>query len=81
LSSRRQRDDDDGEQAFAVPAHLQDLVPPPGGRDEGRDDLIRCECRACGAHTSVRMAVTVPGPCENCGRYELRPLDSGGDAS
>jgi hypothetical protein len=73
MSPRRQRDD--GEPRFAVPTHLQDLVPARGERGDDRDDLVRCECRACGAHTSVRMAVTVPGPCENCGRYELRRLD------
>jgi hypothetical protein len=78
LSRGSQRDED--ERGFDVPAHLRDLIPAREGRDpedSGEDGLIRCECRACGAHTSVRMAVTVPGPCENCGSYELRPLEPG----
>jgi hypothetical protein len=37
--------------------------------------IVRCECAHCGAHVKVRDSWQLSGQCQNCGGYELRPLE------
>jgi hypothetical protein len=36
---------------------------------------VRCLCAHCGAHVMGLLGYTLGGCCDNCGSYEISPLD------
>jgi hypothetical protein len=36
---------------------------------------VRCECGRCGAHVVGLLGYTLGGCCNNCGSYDITPLD------
>ena len=37
---------------------------------------LRCRCASCGAHVTAQSGYRIAGQCQNCGSYELMPLDA-----
>jgi len=35
---------------------------------------VRCECAVCGAHTTGWQAFSLGASCNNCGSYDMRPV-------
>jgi hypothetical protein len=42
--------------------------------------MVRCACARCGAHVKVRDSWQLSGRCQNCGGYDLRPLEAAAPA-
>jgi Zn finger protein HypA/HybF involved in hydrogenase expression len=40
-----------------------------------RPELLRCECRECGAHCNAIVADDVHSSCPNCGAARLVPVE------
>jgi hypothetical protein len=38
-------------------------------------ESVRCACRLCGAHVTTTRGFVLAGNCDNCGSYELVPVD------
>ena len=59
----------------AVPDLPPAPLPPPLPENVRRLRPVRCACRVCGAHTIVDMCFSVGGNCQNCGSYDLEPVE------
>jgi hypothetical protein len=45
----------------------------PGERPAAH--LVRCACAVCGTHVNAVKTFRVAGSCQNCGSFDLVPVD------
>jgi hypothetical protein len=51
-----------------------DMPRRPAVRD------VRCECTVCGTHATGWQGHTLSACCDNCGSYDMRPVDMPGSS-
>ncbi len=58
-------------------ARLQVATEAEGMSQADGEARVRCSCDHCGAHVMATRSWHLTGSCENCGGFELTPVEPG----